>query len=162
MDDESNREKSRAPQLEDLISLCRALNKANAEYVLIGGFAVILNGYVRATKDIDFLVNPSVENIQKIKKALSSLPDNAAALMKDDDVANYTVVRIADEYVIDLLAKACGINYEQAKKDVEVYEIEGVEIPVAKRELLIRLKNTIRPSDKMDVEFLKKDLLERK
>lgn len=161
MDDESNREKSRAPQLEDLISLCHALNKADAEYMLIGGFAVILNGYVRATKDIDFLVNPSIENIQKIKKALSSLPDNAAASMKDDDVANYTVVRVADEYVVDLLAKACGIDYGEAKKEMEVYEIEGVEIPVAKRELLIRLKDTIRSSDKMDVEFLKKDLLER-
>lgn len=102
-----------------------------AQYILIGGFAVILNGYVRATKDIDFLVDVSSENIKKIKQAMSRLPDNAIREMQDDDIAKYTVVRIADEFVVDLLSKACGIDYETAKNEVEIYEIEGVEIPVA-------------------------------
>lgn len=162
MDDTENRGKSRAPQLEDLISLCRSLNDVGAQYILIGGFAVILNGYVRATKDIDFLVEASPENIKKIKQAMSQLPDNAIREMQDDDVAKYTVVRIADEFVVDLLSKACGIDYEMAKNEVEIYKIEGIEIPVAKRELLIKTKDTVRPSDKTDVDFLKRDLAQRK
>ncbi|HXH41387.1 MAG TPA: hypothetical protein VNN08_22355 [Thermoanaerobaculia bacterium] len=52
MDDQDDREYSRAPELEDLLSLCKALNAEGVRYVLIGGFAVILHGFVRATKDI--------------------------------------------------------------------------------------------------------------
>ena len=51
--------------------------------------------------------------------------------------------------------KACGIDYTEAKNSIEFFSLDGVSIPVVKKELLIRMKDTIRPSDKMDVEFLK-------
>jgi hypothetical protein len=41
MDDESDRAFSRAPELEDLLALCRALRAEGVRYLLIGGFAVI-------------------------------------------------------------------------------------------------------------------------
>ena len=104
MDDQGDREYSRAPELEDLLALCKALNDHSVRYLLIGGFAVILHGYVRGTKDIDFLVDASDQNIAALKQAMSFLPDNAAALISNDDVARYQVVRIADEIVVDLLA----------------------------------------------------------
>ena len=59
MDDQDDREYSRAPELEDLVALCKALNAEGVRYVLIGGFAVILHGFVRATKDIDLLIDAS-------------------------------------------------------------------------------------------------------
>lgn len=62
MDDQDDREYSRAPELEDLLALCKALNAEGVRYLLIGGFAVILHGFVRATKDIDLLIDASVEN----------------------------------------------------------------------------------------------------
>ena len=52
MDDQDDRGYSRAPELEDLVSLYKALNAENVRYVLIAGFAVILHGFVRAIKDI--------------------------------------------------------------------------------------------------------------
>jgi hypothetical protein len=55
VDDQDDREYSLAPELEDLLNLCKALNGEGVRYVLIGGFAVILHGFVRATKDIDLL-----------------------------------------------------------------------------------------------------------
>jgi hypothetical protein len=162
MDDTTDSRYARAPELEDLLGLCQSLNEQGVHYILIGGFAVILQGFVRATKDIDLLIDPSVANIQKIKKAMGTLPDNAIALIADDEVENYEVVRIADEIVVDLMAKACGVAYEDAKSGIEWHDIEGVKIPVASIELLIRLKDTIRPSDKVDVNFLKARLLEEK
>lgn len=80
MDDQNDREYSRAPELEDLLTLCQALNAERVRYVLIGGFAVILHGFVRATKDIDLLVGASADNIQRLKRAMAVLPDNAVAL----------------------------------------------------------------------------------
>ena len=120
MADETNGKYSRAPEFEDLIDLCKSLNQAQVRYVLIGGFAVILQGYVRGTKDIDLLIDSSIENVQKIKKALAFLPDNAISMIKDNEVEKYSVVRIADEIVIDLMERACGIDYNEALKNIEL------------------------------------------
>ncbi len=156
MDDAPDRGESRAPHVQDLIGLCQALNREGARYLLIGGFAVILHGFVRSTKDVDLLVDPSEENIRAVKRALGTLPDNAAALLADDEVLRYTVVRVADEIVVDLLATACGVTYQEAvQAGSETFRIQGVEIPVATKEMLIRMKDTIRESDAMDVRFLR-------
>lgn len=155
MDDQKNSKYSRTPELKDLISLCDSLNKAGVRYMLIGGCAVILHGFARGTKDIDLLVDSTPDNIKRIKKALSILPDNAIAQIEDDEIQKYSVVRIADEIVVDLMAKACGIDYNEASTDIEIKEINGVKIPIANKELLLRMKDTVRPSDKMDSEFLK-------
>ena len=89
---------------------------------------------------------------------MSVLPDNAIAEMGDDEVEKYTVVRVADEYVVDLMAKACGVDYEEASKNVEYFTVEGVRIPVADKIILMKTKDTIRPGDKMDVDFLKAEI----
>jgi hypothetical protein len=156
MDDAPDRGESRAPHVQDLIGLCQALNQEGARYLLIGGFAVILHGFVRSTKDVDLLVDPSEENIRAVKRALGTLPDNAAALLADDEVLRYPVVRVADEIVVDLLAAACGVTYEEAvQAGSETFRIQGVEIPVATKQMLIRMKDTVRESDAMDVRFLR-------
>lgn len=158
MDDPDDRGESRAPQLQDLLDLCQSLNREGARYLLVGGFAVILHGFVRSTKDVDFLVDPGEENIRAVKKAMATLPDNAAALLAEDEVQKYKVVRIADEIVVDLMAAACGITYSEAaesRNGIESFDVRGVQIPVASKELLIRMKDTIRESDAMDVRFLR-------
>ncbi len=49
-------EYSRPATLEDLKVLIRSLNARNADYLLIGGYALFAHGYHRATTDIDVLV----------------------------------------------------------------------------------------------------------
>ena len=155
MDDQNHSQYSRVPELEDLINLCRDLNNEKVKYMLIGGFAVILHGFVRGTKDIDLLVESSRENIHKLKKAMSKLPDKAVLQVNDGDVIKYQVVRVADEIVVDLMSKAGGIDYKTAVKEVEHKIIESVKIPVASKHILIKMKETFRNSDKMDVDYLK-------
>lgn len=122
----------------------------------MGGFAVILHGYVRATKDIDLLVDASPANVRALKQAMATLPDNAISLMADDDVAQYGVVRVADEFVVDLMAAACGIDYaEAAVSGVEHFRVADVDIPTASKALLIRMKDTLRDSDRADVAYLR-------
>lgn len=149
-----SKEFSRNPTLDDLILLCKYLNESNVKYVIIGGFAVIHYGYVRGTADIDLLVDGSNENIEKIKKALLYLPDQAVKDVNPQDIAEYTVVRIADEIVIDLLEKACGITYEIAQNHVEYDEINEVKIPYLKVDMLIKTKLSIRPKDIEDRNYL--------
>lgn len=153
VDDRDSRE-ARAPAPEDLARICRALNAAGARYVLIGGFAVSAHGAGRPTKDIDLLVDPSADNVARIREALQILPDRAVLDVADDDIRNYAVVRIADEILIGLMSQACGVTYEEAIADAETAVIDGVEIPVASKATLIRTKQTHRPSDLADRHFL--------
>lgn len=153
---------SRTPTAEDLKKICSALEENKAEYVLVGGWAVNIHGYARATEDIDLLVNPAPENIRRVKKALSILPDNAVAEMNDDDVQELSVIRIADEVVIDLMGKIADVNTGNAGKITT--EFQGVKINVADLETLIKTKQGVRPKDQMDLAFLlrKKYLQENK
>lgn len=154
MDDADGGSYARDPQIEDLARICQALNDAGARYLLIGGFAVMAHGGNRTTKDIDLLVDASPENVARVKRALCVLEDHAATEVADDDVRRYTVVRIADEVLVDLMAKACGIDYDTAAKDREFFTIGGVSIPTASLRTLIRTKETYRPSDMADRQYL--------
>jgi len=151
---------SRGATFEDLIELSRHLNEAGAKYVVIGGFAIIHYGFFRGTNDVDLLIETSKENIERVKKALLYLPDQAIREVPSDEIMRYQVVRIADEFVVDLMTKACGITYEQATAYIEIAEIEGVLIPFLKPELLIQTKDTYRPKDLADKAYLQ-ELIKR-
>ena len=155
MDDEQDREYSRQPRPEDLSKICEALNREGARYILIGGFAVIARGLERPTKDIDLLIESSMENVERVKRALAVLPDNAVREVQAGEVGRYDVIRVADEVVVDLMTKACGVTWSEAETDSEILELDGVEIPIASIETLIRTKQTVRPHDAADREYLK-------
>lgn len=154
MDDRHDSSYARAPEPEDLIRICRALNEAGARYVLIGGFALIAHGAARFTKDIDLLVDDAPENVARVTRALSVLADNAAAEVRDTDVREHTVVRIADEIVVDLMGRACGLSYADVIVDAEHKDLDGVLVPLASPSTLIRTKDTYRPQDAIDRGFL--------
>jgi len=155
MDDSDDRAYSRAPELEDLVKLCRSLNAEGVRYVLIGGFAIVLHGFVRATKDIDLLVDPSEDNVRALKRALATLPDNAAAELRDDDISRYGVVRVADEIVVDVMGRACGLAYQDAvAAGIDRFDVAGVEVPTGNKTFLIQTKDTVRDHDKLDVRYL--------
>jgi predicted nucleotidyltransferase len=146
----------RPPQQEDVVSLCRELNRLGAKYVVVGGFAVIEAGYSRTTGDIDLLVDSAADNEVKVFEALATLPDGAVRELDAGDVEKFTVVRVADEVLVDLMAKASGISYEEAKGHVHVRELDGVKIPFANPDLLWRMKSrSMRPKDQGDLFFLR-------
>ena len=85
---------------------------------------------------------------------MMTLPDQAIREVGPDDLENYTVVRVSDEITIKLMAKACGISYEEAKNEIIIAVIDDVEIPLASPELLWKMKQTMREKDKLDLTFL--------
>lgn len=162
MDDQDAAAYARAPEPEDLVRICRALNEAGARYVLIGGFAVLAHGASRFTKDIDFLVDDAPDNVARVKRGLAILADNAAADVEDADVRDHTVVRVIDEVIIDLMGRACGLSYAEVALDMEWHDMAGVRVPVASPGTLVRTKNTYRPQDAIDRSFLQQVLEQRR
>lgn len=153
---------SREPTLEDLRNLCRELNQRGARYVVIGGFAIRAAGYVRQTMDVDLLVASDSDNEARVFDALATLPDAAVRELLPGELKQYTVIRVADEIVVDLMCLAGGIDYAEAATDCVVIEIDGVPIPFASPPLLWRLKSvTGRAKDAADLVFLRHWFAER-
>ena len=145
---------SRSPTIKDLVTLCRKLNEHHVKYAIFGGFAVIRYGYIRATGDIDLLLENTKENLDRVRTALSYLPDGEAYKIADDDLYRYRVVRVSGEITVGLLGRACDVTYASVKDSVQIDEIENVRIPYLKPELLIQTKMGNRPKDIQDRNFL--------
>ncbi len=64
--------------LDDVKAVIESLNRQQVDYLLIGGYALFVHGYHRATTDIDVLVPATMESGAKVKAALMVLPDQAA------------------------------------------------------------------------------------
>ena len=153
---------SREPTLEDLRDLCRELNLRGARYVVIGGFAIRAAGYNRRTMDVDLMVAADSANERLVFDALSTLPDNAVRELQPGELRQYTVIRIADEILVDLMTTAGGIDYAAAAEDVVVHEVDGVAIPFASPRLLWRMKVvTHREKDAGNLVFLRYWFAER-
>jgi hypothetical protein len=53
--------------------LLLALTNAGVRFVVIGGFAVGVHGFARATKDLDIVPDPSPENLTKLARLLMEI-----------------------------------------------------------------------------------------
>ena len=145
---------TREPEFNDVATICRWLNEAGAKYVLVGGFAIILQGYPRYTTDIDLLIETGPENEERVLAALAKLPDGAARQVQPGEVARYGVVRIGDEVLVDLMKTGCDVDYHLAAQSAVTKWIDGVAVPVASQEILWRMKQTLREKDIPDRLFL--------
>jgi hypothetical protein len=153
---------SREPTVEDLRDLCRALNERGARYIVIGGFAIRAAGYNRRTMDVDLLVADDRDNEARVFDALATLPDQAVRDLQPGELQQYSVIRVADEILVDLMRLAGGIDYAAAAADVVVRDVDGVPIPFASPRLLWRMKAvTGREKDAGDLVFLRYWFAER-
>ena len=133
---------SHTTQQENLfLKLLRRFQEERVEYVLIGGQAVRLNGFVRATEDVDVLLKPGRNNGEKIIRALSFLSASSELdlswfeALPDGEVEN---IRVADALLVDLLFAANGQTFEGLESYIVQIEIEGVAVQVLNIDGLLR------------------------
>lgn len=142
----------------------QAFNDEKVEYVLIGGYAILLYGLPRVTQDIDFFISPELENIEKLKCALKKVfSDSSIDEISLNMVQEYQVIRYGtpDGFYIDIIAKI-GDMYRYSDIKYVTKEIEGITVRVADIETLYQMKkDTVRPIDKLDAMFLS-ELLRKK
>lgn len=149
MADESN-EGSRSATIEDLKLVLRALNENGVEYLLIGGYAIAAQGYIRATTDIDILVPTTIETGEKVKRALLMLPRQVSEEIDIEWFRDSDTIRVADEFVVDIMFNACGETYESLVTELEMLEIDGIPVRTVSVEGLLRTKQTVRQKDVVD------------
>lgn len=151
----------------DVFLLISKLEKHGAEYVLIGGYALAFNGLVRQTGDVDIVVRNSPGNNRRWIAALSELPAGAAKeLMKDADdpfpretdpstgEVEPGVIRVADEFIVDVMPKACGLTFDDLKPFTKRVVHRGQPINVLDLQGLRATKQTTRARDMDDLRHI--------
>ncbi len=143
---------------DPLLRLLARFAEEGVEYVLVGGQAVRLNGFVRATEDVDVLVRTGRENGERIKRALDFLPsaseiDTEWFEPQHGEIEN---IRVADELLVDILFAANGETYETVQPHIRRLDIEGVVFRVLDIEGLLKTKTDYREKDILDKRMLEK------
>lgn len=137
-----------------LADVCARLNRHRAQYVLVGASALQLWGSTRATRDIDILIERSVENARRVLAALGEVGFGFAGEWLAEEVAKRPVTVIGDTPRVDILTAAWSVRYEDAQPAATTFEVEGVKIPTASIDHLIASKRTGRLQDAADIEVL--------
>lgn len=145
---------SRPATLSDLKTLVRSLNEQNAEYLLIGGYALFAHGYHRTTTDIDLVVPANQTAGAQIRNALMVLADQSVKSLDLTWFDEGENIRIADEIIVDLLFNACGESYETLKAYAEIIDLDGIPVRTLNLEGLLRTKQGAREKDSADRRVL--------
>jgi predicted nucleotidyltransferase len=134
--------------------VCSALNREGAKYVLVGASAMQLWGTTRATRDVDILIEPTVENARRVLGALATVGFGFAREWTAEEVAAKKVTITGDSPRVDILTVAWSVHYRDAAPAATVFTIEGVDVPTASIDHLIASKRTGRLQDAADIEVL--------
>jgi hypothetical protein len=135
-----------------LRKLLQRFHEEDVEYVLVGGFAVRMNGFLRLTEDIDVLLPRSIDNGRRVIKSLDFLQsaqelDPSWFSPPENEPEN---IRVADELLIDLLFAANGETFESLKPHIRRVDLDGVPINTLDIDGLLKTKTDYRDKDKID------------
>lgn len=151
-----------------LEKLFRVLNALDIPYILIGGYAAAAWGYIRATKDTDFLAGISFDRIDRVIEDLKGQGFSVEYRSGDieDPVRGLIKLRFPAVGETEFIELLLGIKkmppdvYLRAKK----LHFAGMEIPVISPEDLIVLKliagSPLDISDAQNIYEIVKDQLD--
>jgi hypothetical protein len=110
--------------------------KEGARFVLVGGFAVIANRFVRATEDIDFLVPDDEENDRRVLAALQALGGvrqrDGVPLADEHLIGGSHLRAITEAGIVGIIRGGLApLDYETVEERSMVAEYGGAEFRVA-------------------------------
>ena len=145
------------PAFRDVIS---ELFAAQADFLVVGTFAMSGHQFVRATGDLDIFVRPDPANAEKVWLARARFGAPLAEKLTVEDLSRPGLVFWMgyDPERIDVMTAIDGVSFDEAW-DSRVYrEVGGITVPILSLEHLIRnKKSTGRPKDMFDVAWIEEE-----
>lgn len=126
--------------LNRLQDVFRSFQRHEVRYIVRGGVASVLYGVPRATFDLDILIEPTVENAERLLAALVDAGFGTAAMTDAQDVATHEITVFNDRVRIDVKTRTPGIRFEDAWSRRKTVTYEGQDFFIVSRDDLIASK----------------------
>ena len=141
--------------LDQLQSVFASFQKNDVRYLVIGGIAAVLYGVPRATFDLDVLIEPTLENTQRLLQAMSEAGLGTASLASADEVLSQEITIFTDRIRLDVQTSTPGIVFEEAWQRRVTMNYRGQVLEVVSLTDLIASKRASgRDVDLEDVRIL--------
>jgi predicted nucleotidyltransferase len=142
---------------QDFKEFLKLLNSKNVEYLIVGGYAVGLYGYPRATGDMDIWIAVNEPNASRVFEIVKEFGFNIPELTESVFAQKDKVIRMGNPPLrIEILTSVSGIDFEKSYQNRKIERIEGIPINFIGLEDLIKNKKASgRHKDLDDVEHLK-------
>ncbi len=142
----------------DFADFIICLTKHQVQYMLVGGYAVILRGYSRSTGDIDVWVNKTEANFNNLKKAIAEFGLPLSAIPGEKFFSDYFDVFTFGKppYAIEVLTALKGLaSFEEAFLMATIEVVDGIDVRVIHLQHLIKAKEASgRHRDLNDIDNL--------
>jgi hypothetical protein len=142
------------PKLDEAAA---AFVAAEARFVVIGGFAVIANRFVRATEDVDFLVPNGVDNDRRVLAALRALDGvrmRDEAPLRHEHLSGQAHLRaLTRAGIIDVVRGGLPpLDFDTVASEAMNAAYDGLEFPIAGLRSIVGFKRLAgRPRDRNDL-----------
>jgi hypothetical protein len=146
-----------APQLTaDFREFLRLLNANRVEYLLVGGYAVGLHGYPRATIDLDVWIRASDENAARVLSSLGAFGFDVPSLEPRLFVDPRSIVRLGvPPFRIEVMTSIDGVEFAPCRSRAVEFDLDGVSVPVISLpDLKVNKRAAGRHKDLADLENL--------
>ncbi len=155
-----------------LYQLIDEFEKAKLNYAVVGGYALALHGIVRATMDVDLVINLTLQDFELAETLLVKLGLTSRLPIRAQDLIKMRVEYIENRNLIawsfvdyknptrqvDIL-----ITNDVRKMDTEKISVAGRKIKVVSLNELLAMKiKSGRDQDLIDIQNIKKKLDEKK
>jgi hypothetical protein len=137
-----------------------ALAASQVDFAVAGGVAIILNGYPRATLDVDILVDEAPDNIRRLIACLCQWGEgHARELSLDDFRPEEGAVRVIEDFEVDIFTRMRGKALNDFRPALRQVEMQSQKIPFLDPASLIALKEgSWREKDQLDVAAMRQIL----
>ncbi|HSR67608.1 MAG TPA: nucleotidyl transferase AbiEii/AbiGii toxin family protein [Acidobacteriota bacterium] len=141
----------------DFAAFLDALNKSGAKYVVIGGIAVLSHIPYRTTRDIDVLIEPTLENARRVREAVREW-GGFEPEFKVEEFIQGDILSFGGLLRVEIHSSVPGVRWEQVWQNKTPGMLMGVNTWFASLEDLISMKEAAgrKEKDRPDLRRLKK------
>jgi predicted nucleotidyltransferase len=144
----------------DIIRFFKVMTTQHCRFLLVGGFAVNVHGYSRATGDLDLWIEDTSENrIRLVEAAKDCGVAGAEYLLTMEFVPGWSGFALESGFEVELMSYIAGfeaIDFEACYQHAKIIDFEQILLRVLQLDDLIKAKEAInRNKDQEDIRQLK-------
>lgn len=138
-----------------------AFEREGVSYAIVGAVALNLHGLARATQDLDIFIEPTGENVARLRQALKRVFDDPHIdeITATDLLGDYPAVQYVPPegtFFIDILTRL-GEAFRFEDLETERLDFDGFDVTVVTPKMLHRMKRSmVRPQDRADADRLRR------